>query len=201
MTAQILLPESRLVQPAVVPMHVLRDPDRERTPSIVATARLAKTISTYAALPNCTKQRMLAVSMNPPDAVGMRHPPVTSWRQETAGTGRGAPRGRTPTARCARRSCRSWESPAGTSAHGSGPTARRRGAGDHREGQRRRGDHHHAAGQDRSSPSCGGVGSCSDAAPEFLQPLADNYGWQEISLQVDRATSSSRGWTPPARSM
>lgn len=75
MLSQILLPERWVAQPKVVPMHVLREPGRNRMSSILGERR-AKTISTYAAAPNVSKNRMLAVDMQPPDATGLQ---VLQW--------------------------------------------------------------------------------------------------------------------------
>lgn len=70
MTA-MLLPESWLVQPPVVPLHVARDPKRKYLPAQAAEIK-AKRLTTYAVLPNLNKQRLQLAGMAPPDDVSLR---------------------------------------------------------------------------------------------------------------------------------
>lgn len=69
------MPERWLVQPKVVPMHVLQDPQRRYLPSLLAE-RHGKNISTYKAAPHTIKGRMAVVTMNSPDDVGLR---ILQW--------------------------------------------------------------------------------------------------------------------------
>lgn len=74
---QMLLPERWLVQPKVVPMWTQQlDPDRRRMPSVAAERRIspraASHLTMFAVAPYVDKGRLLTVSMNPPDDVGLR---------------------------------------------------------------------------------------------------------------------------------
>jgi predicted transcriptional regulator len=67
----ILLPETWLVQPKIVSMHAIGDPERARRPS-VQSERLAKTIRPGNVLRHVDSRRLKAVSFNPPDEVSLR---------------------------------------------------------------------------------------------------------------------------------
>lgn len=77
MTTAMLLPEPWLVQPPVVPMHVLREPNRQRRANAMARRSLTLGkrqggLTTYDALRDCDRGRMLAVGMNPPSGDSLR---------------------------------------------------------------------------------------------------------------------------------
>jgi hypothetical protein len=67
----MLLPETWSVQPKVTALHVAKEPNRSLTLSQAAEVRVKK-LSTYAVLPNLSKQRMLMVDVCPPDDVALR---------------------------------------------------------------------------------------------------------------------------------
>jgi hypothetical protein len=167
-------------------MHVLRDPERKQMPSIIGE-RGAKTISTYAAAPNCDKGRMLAVSMNPPDDVGvriLRHVLTAGDRRYWSWSATKAQsNGKVRTSLM-------WELNVdrGNLSRGLGPLLE---------------DGIVEIGEKQSGcevlliTHLGRIIFAElrwrwflrEAATEFLQPMADSYGWQEISIQVDRYVS------------
>jgi len=164
-----------------VPLHVLRDPKRKQKPSLVAQ-RMAKSVSTYAAQPNCDKPRMLAVSMNPPDAVGMG---ILRWilsagdrRYWSWSATKRASHGKVRTSLM-----QELRVPSGNLSRALRPMLE--------------------DGIVEITEKDNGVEVITitplgrlifaevkwrwllmDADEAFLQPLADNYGWQEISLQI-----------------
>ena len=181
-TTQILIPERWLVQPQVVPMHVLRDPQRKQEPSLIAQ-RQAETISTYAAASYCGRGRMLAVSMNPPDATGLqilhhiltagdrRYWTWTATKHQSGGFIR-------------RSLC--WELNLDPS-NLNKALARLIDDGVVEIVEKQTG---------REALAITNLGKMlfaevrwrwylRDSVTAFLQPMADNYGWQEISIQVD----------------
>jgi len=183
MPTQILIPERWLVQPAVVPMHVLREPERKQTPSLIAQ-RMAKNISTYAALPNCERYRMLAVSMQSPDDLGLRilrhilaagDRRYWSWSATKRDT-----HGKVRTSLM-------WEvgASSGNLSKSLGPLLE---------------DGVLAITEKDNGTELIAFTTMGkmlfaelrwrwflrEAATSFLQPLADNYGWQEVSIQIDR---------------
>ena len=183
MLNKMLLPESWLVQPDVIPIHVLRDPERRRMPSVVGE-REGKRVSTYVASVNCSRRRMLAVSMNPPDDGGMhilRHILTAGDRRYWSWAAT------KPHARGSVRRSLAWELDMDKS--------------NLKKSLNKLIDDevlmllHNQAG--REVVAFTDVGRMifaemkwrwylREAAPEFLQPMADNYGWQEIAIQVDR---------------
>jgi len=181
-TNEILIPERGLVQPPVVPLHVLREPTRKQKLSLIAQLQ-AETISTYAAASYCGKGRMLAVSMNPPDAMGLQilHHVLTAGdrRYWTWTASKHQSGGFIRRSLC-------WELNLDPS-NLNKALARLIDDGIVEIVEKQTG---------REALAITQLGKMifaevrwrwylRDTVTAFLQPLADNYGWQEISIQVD----------------
>lgn len=189
LATQMLLPERWLVQPKVVPMHVLRDPQRKQMPSIIGERDL-KTISTYQAAHNCDKGRMLAVSMQPPKYDGvriLRHILVCGDRRYWSWSA---------TKKMSKGKIRNslmWELnlDRGNLSRSLTPLLQDGIV----EILERQNGSEVLAFSDKGRMMFAEMRwrwLLRETAPEFLQPMADNYGWQEISIQVDRYISIER---------
>jgi len=184
LATQILIPERWLVQPAVVSMQALQEPTRKLRLSLIAE-RAA--LSAFAALRFCDKPMMVDLSMNPPSDMGMRilrHILVSGDRRYWSWTAtKKEARGKV-------RSSLMWElrTSSGNISTSLGPLLEdgvleitKRANGNETVAFTPLGKMLFAELQWRWF--------LLEADPEFLQPLADSYGWQEISIQVDKRIS------------
>jgi hypothetical protein len=165
-------------------MHSLRDLDRRLRLSDIA---VRAAISTYASQINCDKQRMLAVSMSPPDDLGLRilrwilvagDRRYWSWTATKKGS-----HGKVRTSLM-----RELRASSGNISNSLRPLLEdgvleitKRSNGNETIAFTLLGKRLFAELQWRWL--------LMDADEAFLQPLADSYGWQEISIQVDRRIS------------
>lgn len=166
-------------------MYVLQEPERRRWPTIVAEREAKhRTITPYNIAPFIDRRRFLSVSMNPPEDIGLsiiRHIILSGDRRYWSWSARKASSKGNVRKSLAYELCVDKDN--------LNTSIRKLQTDGIIEFAR------HANGQEtiRLNEKCLTALAevkwrwlMRECAPDFLSPMAENYGWQEISIQVDR---------------